>query len=373
MCLFFFVLVTYRIPLIDIDAIDLLPIHYFVDPGPDFAWPIDEELSDDKIHLYTTYGESRMETLENYLNLSKENCPLNVIIPPVPTTTTATTPSTNNNNNNNSNTQDDAPSVTDTNPPSSSTINNDVSSIETSSISTPIINKKLSRPSFNSFSKIIRRTFIEPFSSNKRASLKQHKQNLNNDTSDTSTMNETEHIRRASSPLLNRRTNMLTIIVTNFQPKRPKTSDNMIKNYIDACMNEYRLEKTRKQLNETSNNENENTSINNNNNNNINYSNWNQDLTSNVYNRYNSSSSNANRYQQNDNITSTRKVNSIANKPKSTQKTGDFDDNDDSIPMENGQFSTNVNYLQQTHRKSNHLTQVKSYFSLIFNCYLLLE
>ena len=182
-------------------AIDLLPIHYFVDPGPDFAWPIDEELSDEKIHLYTHYGgESRMETLEKYLNLSKESCPLNTLISP--------------------STHDDLTAITDTNNSNPSpTINLDQSSstTEPTSISTPVINKKLSRPSFNSFSKIIRRTFIEPFSSTKRSSLKhQQKQNSNLDTSDSAIINEIEHMRRVSSPLLNRRTNLLTIIVYKF-------------------------------------------------------------------------------------------------------------------------------------------------------------
>jgi hypothetical protein len=342
--LFFFCLATYRIPLIDIDAIDLLPIHYFVDPGPDFAWPIDEELSDEKIHLYTHYGESRVETIENYLNLSKESCLL----------TTLTSPSTTN-----SNIHDDVPSSTDNNNPIS-TINQDLSSStnETISTTTPVINKKLSRPSFNSFSKIIRRTFIEPFSSGKRASLKQQRQQQHADVSDASTINENEHVRRASSPLLNRRTNMLTIIVTNFQPKRPKTSDNMIKNYIDACMNEYRLEKNRKQMNETSMNENEN-------------SDWNHHDSSSYqsqstfYNRH----PNTNRYQQSNSFNEKfiepsigRKLPSIPsnsnNKIKHIQKPDPIDDNDDLIPIENGQFSSNINYLQPTQRKSNQLTQV---------------
>ena len=47
-----FIVAAYRIPLIDIDTVDLLPIHYFIDPGPDFIWPVDEELSDEKIYLY---------------------------------------------------------------------------------------------------------------------------------------------------------------------------------------------------------------------------------------------------------------------------------------------------------------------------------
>ncbi len=358
----FLFIATYRIPLIDIDAVDLLPIHYFIDPGPDFAWPIDEELSDEKIHLYTHFGESRVETLENYLSLSKEYCPLNTLIPPLTTTT-------NNNNDDNTSTADNNSTTTN--------VDLSISTNETNSITTPTINKKLSRSSFNSFSKIIRRTFIEPFSSVKRTSLKQQRQNPNLDTSDTSMINENEHIRRTSSPLLNRRTNILTIIVTNFQPKRPKTCDNMIKNYIDACMNEYKLEKNRKQMNDISINENDNNSNINN------YSDWNNDLSSYqqpiVYNRYHSSI-NTNRYQQN--ISSNEKfietsgkklpsipINSTTKGNISTkhiqQKKDEIDDNDESLPMENGQFSSHINYVQQTQRKSSQLTQVRE-FELIF-------
>ncbi|CAF0883527.1 unnamed protein product [Rotaria sp. Silwood1] len=355
---------TYRIPLIDIDATDLLPIHYFIDPGPNFVWPIDEELSDEKIYLYTHYGESRMETLEKYLYLSKELCPLNMLI------SSSTT---------NTNIHDDITSTNDNNP--SSTINIDISTStnETTSTIPSIINKKSSRPSFNSFSKIIRRTFIEPFSSVKRASLKQHRQQTHSEISDTIISNENEHVRRASSPLLNRRTNILTIIVTNFQPKRPKTCDNMIKNYIDACMNEYRLEQNSKQMNAISVNINENNAINNN------HVNWNNDLYSSssssqqpiVDHRYHSST-NTNRYKQtipsitNTNqklietsgrklpsvpISSTNKVNPLT---KNIQKNHVIDDNDDLLPMENGQFSSNINYVQQTQRKSNQLTQSNS-------------
>ncbi|CAF1030859.1 unnamed protein product [Adineta steineri] len=362
--------VTYRIPLIDIDAIDLLPIHYFIDPGASFAWPIDEELSDDKIHLYTHYGESRMETLEKYLNLSKENCSFNSLIP--------STSTTNNNNNNNNTLNDESTSTTDNNP--SSTINLDLSTTgnDTNSITTPVINKKSTRPSLNSFSKIIRRTFIEPFSSNKRGSFKLKGHHPNPDASDTSIIPENEHLRRASSPLLNRRTNNLTIIVTNFQPKRPKASDNMTKNYIDSCMNDYRIEKNSKQSNETSTlNENETNSTKDN------YSDRNNDVSSyqqpTMYHRYPSSSSsssttaNTSRYQPNTsqttntkekvNETSGRKMPSIPNNStnkinlvaKRVQKPNDIDDNDDTIPMENGQFSTNINYVQSAQRKSNYI------------------
>jgi hypothetical protein len=114
----------------------------------------------------------------------------------------------------------------------------------------------------------------------------------------------------------------------------------MIKNYIDACMNEYRLEKNRKQMNETSLNENENK----------NYSDsYQQAIVS-------------NRYQQNktSNETSGRKLPSLPiNSTKSIPK---IEDNDDFLPIENGQFSSNINYIQQTQRKSNQqLPQVISF------------
>ncbi|CAF1933629.1 unnamed protein product [Rotaria magnacalcarata] len=354
------VIATYRIPLIDIEAIDLLPIHYFIDPGSNFAWPIDEELSDEKIHLYTHFGESRMETIERYLNLSKETCPLNALL----------SPSTTNNN-----ISDDIGSSTDAN--SSSIINIDLSTsnTETNSTISTIINKKPARSSFSSFSKIIRRTFIEPFSSVKRASLKQHRQHPSCDISDGVMNNENEHIRRTSSPLLNHQTNILTIIVTNFQPKRPKTCDNMIKNYIDACMNEYRLEKNSRQMNAISVNTNENNSIN------KNHSEWHNEATSSqqpfVDHRYNSSIA-ANRYKQttssitNTNqkppetsgrklpavpISSTSKINPAIRQP---QQSSSMNENDELLPIENGQFSSHINYVQQTHKKSSPLTQSNS-------------
>jgi hypothetical protein len=48
------------------------------------------------------------------------------------------------------------------------------------------------------------------------------------------------------------------------------------------------------------------------------------------------------------------------------QKNSDIDDNDDLLPMEDGQFSSNINYVQQTQRKSNQLTQVRlvAFFSI---------
>jgi len=227
---------TYRIPLIDIETNDLLPIHYFVDPGPDFAWPIDEELSDDKIHLYTHFGCSRMEILNNYLNLSEELCSLTQLNSP---TGSISQPS-------------EEHSTVQNESSRSSVIQTDASTVShetTTSMGTPIIQKKTTRPTLNAFSKIIRRTFIEPFSTGKRASFKLRRQQ---DNSDVTLMNSTELKRRISSPLLNLRTNLLKIIMTDFQPKRPKTSDNMIKNYIDACLNEYQTEKTRQKATEIS-------------------------------------------------------------------------------------------------------------------------
>ena len=340
-------LATYRIPLIDIDAVDLLPIHYFVDPGPDFAWPIDEELSDEKIHLYTHYGESRMDMLETYLNLSKEISPLAIL-------TSASTPT---------NSMPDEINSSIDNPTPSSNTDASISTNETSTTVTPMNNKKNSRPSLNSFSKIIRRTFIEPFSSAKRASLKHQRQQGQLDVSNTSIRNENEPVRRASSPLLNRRTNLLTIIVTNFQPKRPKTSDNMIKNYIDACMNEYQVEKNRKQFNETSVHENDKS---------IQYSDWNQNIPTQPAMSYNRNPSSVNnntnhqqhhRYQTNEKFIEpvTRKLPALPNNRMITStKRVDIDENDDLLPMENGQFSSNINYVQPTatQRKHIQLTQV---------------
>jgi hypothetical protein len=136
-------------------------------------------------------------------------------------------------------------------------------------------------------------------------------------------------------------------------------------------MNEYRPEKNSKQLNEISSaHENENNSINNN------YSDRNHDLSayqqSNAYHRY-YPTINTNRYQQNTpltsniNETSGRKLpavplnstNRINPLTKRVQKNSDIDDNDDLLPMEDGQFSSNINYVQQTQRKSNQLTQVR--------------
>jgi hypothetical protein len=77
-----------------------------------------------------------MEILENYLSLSKELCPLNIL-----------TPSSTTNNN----IQDDIASTIDNNPSSTPNMELSTSTNETNLTTTPVINKKLSRPSFNSF------------------------------------------------------------------------------------------------------------------------------------------------------------------------------------------------------------------------------
>ncbi|UJR28474.1 hypothetical protein I4U23_009712 [Adineta vaga] len=307
--------ITYRIPLIDIETLDVLPIHFLIDPGLNFQWPIDEELSDDKIHLYPNYEESRMDVLEKYLNLSKEYSPMNNFNSSSSSTTTMLS------------THEDQTLVGGENLDSSNEINS----------TSAIPNKKLSRSSFNSFSKIIRRTFIHPFSSAKRASLK----NQHSQTSTSSIINENLNERRKPSPLFNRHTQILTIIVTNFQPKQPKSSDNMIKNYIDACMHEYNLEKNQKHIN----NENENNH----------HSNWIDTSLSNpqlvIYHQHYPSS--INRYQQD--VISTDKNEKLpmnsSNKSivltRMVSKNSDLDDTEHSQPIENGQFSTHINYVQR--------------------------
>ncbi|CAF1381319.1 unnamed protein product [Adineta steineri] len=338
---------TYRIPLIDIETLDLLPIHFLIDPGLNFQWPIDKELSDDKIHLYPNYEESRMNILEKYLNLSKEYSLLNNLNPQVSTTIDDEQISKGDH-------IDSSNELNSTTPPTTTT--------------TSTRNKKLSRSSFNSFSKIIRRTFIHPFSLTKRTSLK----NPPNRILDSSIINENLPERRKSSPLLNRHTNILTIIVTNFQPKQPNTSDNMIKNYIDACMNEYNLAKDQKQNNENDNLQNIELSTSSNGNSisskSINhYSDWTDSSLSNpqlvVYHQHYPSSSNRSSRDMittnsNEKLIETGSRHKLSNKTdiltRHTQKSCDIDDdNEDVLPIENGQFSTHINYVQ---RKSNQST-----------------
>ncbi|CAF3661763.1 unnamed protein product [Rotaria sordida] len=334
--------ITYRIPLIDIDTFDILPIHFCIDPGVNFQWPIDEELSDDKIHFYMNYGENRMNILEKYLNLSKEYFSLNNLF--LQTIKTK---------------YDNRISTTDIN------LSNELNST--------ITNKKFSRPSLNSFSKIFRRTFIEPFSSTKRLSHKNSHDSSIQDTSNLSIINKNMFENQRSSPLLNHHTNILTIILTNFQPKRPQTSDNMIKNYIDTCMNEYYFEKNQKQIN----NENENlqnieplTSLN-------------ETNISKIINHYSdstdTSSSTINSYHQDTvstNISTNMNKNSHEKQTRhkllqiplnSLNKTIPLNQHIEKnsnignlLPIENSQFSINDNYIEQTQPKSNRLIQNNS-------------
>ncbi len=297
----FSLLATYRIPLIDFDTLDLLPIHFFIDPGVNFQWPIDEELSNEKINLFTNDNENRMTILEKYLNLSKEYSSLNNFIPSSTITTV----------------HDDQISSKDC-LNLTSTTNKDL----LNEINSAIIHKKSSRSSLNSFSKIIRRTFIEPFSSTKRTSHKHYNQQHHH-----SITNENLLQPQKSSPLFNRHKNILTIILTNFQPKRPKISDNMMKNYIDTCINEYH----QKQINH----DNENLQTN---------------PQSPIYYRHHPSLKTIQNHQEiiSINTPSTAFTQYI-------QKNYDINDNEGLLSTENEQFSTNINYVQ---RKSNRLIQV---------------
>ncbi|CAM4850816.1 unnamed protein product, partial [Rotaria magnacalcarata] len=143
------------------------------------------------------YGDNRMDILEKYLNLSKEYLPLNNLFPK---STKAK--------------QDNRISTTNTNP--------------SNELNSPVTHKKVSRSLLNSFSKMFRRTFMEPFSSTKRAPLKHAHSHSTHRKSDQSIMNENTYEHRRSLTLLDHHTNILTIILANFQPKRPQISDNMI-------------------------------------------------------------------------------------------------------------------------------------------------
>ena len=325
----FFFLATYRIPLIDIETNDLLPIHYFVDPGPDFAWPNDEELSDEKIHLYTHFGPSRMEVLGSYLNLSEELCPLTQLYSP---TGSISQPS-----------EESGTFVSE--PSRSSTIPTDASTISHETPNSPLTQKKSSRQTLNTFSKMIRRTFIEPFSTGKRGSFKLRRQQENSDVTLT---DQSELRRRISSPLLNPRTNVLKIIMADFQPKRPKTSDNMIKNYIDACMNEYRLEKNRQKTIEVAHEENHRSTT---------------TTRIRTYASANSETMNNNTHDKRRVVPlSTNGANAV-NKP--VQKNYDVDDNDDdSSLVDTIPLSSNINYVQ---KQSATITQVGSRFLSLFS------
>ena len=193
-----------RIPIIDLETLDLLPIHFLVDPGLNFQWPINEELSDDQILSYPNIKQTRMEILGQYLDLSKEYSPL----PHDLSTKYENRRST----------------------IGYSTSPNNVASIE----------RKSSRSSLNTLSKTLRRKLLHPFSSNKRFSLKHHQTSLIKE-------NNVQQ-QRLDSPLLNPSNNILTIILVNFQPKRPEISDRIIQNYIDTYINEYRTKQVKLNL-----------------------------------------------------------------------------------------------------------------------------
>lgn len=176
---------TYQIPLIDFETLELLPIHFFVDPGVNFQWPIESELSNEMIDLYSNSKEARMEYLEKYLHISKHYSSINELVLPSNQSTVVKDKS------------NEIPSV---------------------------LSQKKSRSSINSFSKILRRTLINPLSTSKRFSLKHHQ--------------SVPH--RKTSPQLTHSTNLLTVILVEFQPKRPETSDFMIKNYIETCIQQYK-------------------------------------------------------------------------------------------------------------------------------------
>lgn len=182
-----------RIPIIDLETMNILPIHFLVDPGLNFQWPINEELSDDQILSYSNIQQNRMKILGQYLELSREYSPLPQHI--------------------------------------STKYDQRRSTIGYSNSPTDValIERKPSRSSLNILSKTLRRKLLHPFSSTKRFSLKhQH-------TQENAVQQE-----RIDLPLWNRSNNILTIILVNFQPKRPEISDRMIQNYIDTYLNEYR-------------------------------------------------------------------------------------------------------------------------------------
>lgn len=173
------------------ETLDLLPIHFLIDPGVNFQWPNNEELSDEKIRSYSNIQQNRMHILGQYLNLSKEYSPLNHFR-----------------------------SIEHEN-----SSNKDVS-----------IEKKSSRSSLNSLSKTIRRKLLHPFSSTKRFSLKSHHASLV----------DGNVVQQQTSSLYDSPSNILTIILVNFQPKRPEISDHMIQNYIETYTNEYHSKQMRR-------------------------------------------------------------------------------------------------------------------------------
>ncbi|CAF1405111.1 unnamed protein product, partial [Didymodactylos carnosus] len=261
---------TYRIPLIDIDTLDLLPLHFAVDPGPSFCWPIDEELSDNIIQQYDLQGERRMKLLEKYLSLCKEYTPLTTLFPSTSTPNSAVSSSI-------SSTQHQINEESNNIDPSTTNVSEMNESLNSTTSTAPTVNKKPSKP-LNSFGKILRRTFIDPFSQSKRAAAAaalrgDHHQTLGDSTQSQNALtfeNENNHdddyLNQLSSPLLNPRTNILTIIMVNFKPKQPRACDSMIKNYIETCVREYRAESTKVQRENMDVNDNTKQQVENNNN-----------------------------------------------------------------------------------------------------------
>lgn len=180
---------------------DLLPIHFLVDPGLNFQWPLNEELSDDQILSYSNIKHTRMQILGQYLELSKEYSPLPHCL-----------------------------STKDENRRSTIGYSN-------SPTNAALIERKSSRSSLNTLSKSLRRKLLHPFSSTKRFSLKHHQTALIKEN--------VVRQQRLDSPLLDPSNNILTVILVNFQPKRPKISDRMIQNYIDTYLNEYRTKQAK--------------------------------------------------------------------------------------------------------------------------------
>ncbi|CAF0867015.1 unnamed protein product [Didymodactylos carnosus] len=243
---------TYRIPLIDADTLDLLPLHFAVDPGPSFRWPINEELSDNVIQQYELHGERRLKLLEKYLSLCKEFTSLTTLFPSTSTANGAT-PSTA------SFTQQQMNEESNNIDMSTTNVSEMNESLNSATSAIPNINKKIPKP-LNNFGKIIRRAFIEPFSQSKRAAaataLRNEQQMLGDavrsqNASTFENENDDEYLNQSSLSLLNPRTNILTVIMVNFQPKRPRACDSMIKNYIDTCIREYREELIKQQRQNT--------------------------------------------------------------------------------------------------------------------------
>ena len=139
------------------------------------------------------------------------------------------------------------------------------------------------------------------------------------------------------------------MIVADFQPKRPKTSDNMIKNYIDACMNEYRLEKNRQKTMETAHDENHRSTT---------YRTYASMHNSTNRTQTNSETTNNNTHEKRRVVPLSLNAANAGNKP--IQKNYDVDDNDDdSSLVDTIPLSSNINYVQ---KQSATITQVASRF-----------